>query len=177
MRSSLSDATGSQPGGPAKVCPFCYAQVPLEADVCPRCQADLVEYRPGRGPVRDQAKNKAFRALLIIFGAIFAFAAALGVYYPLVDRGAFTPAYTETGWAAGTHFIVVTPQEAARDNDLWSIASRIRGSDPRVHLMFWTNAEDAPTTAPPTDVQRREMAAEIVVDPTNGVRELKRPDR
>ncbi len=177
MGSSLTDGGGRHPVGPAKVCPFCYARVPLEAHTCPSCQADLVEYRPGRGPVRDQANSKGFRALLVIFGAIFAVAAAFGVYYPIVDHGVFTPAYTETGSAAGTHFIVVTPQEAARDATLWSIATRIRGTRPTVHLMFWTNAADAPTTAPPTDVQRQEMAAEIVVDPTDGVRELKRPDR
>ncbi|MDE3153604.1 MAG: hypothetical protein KGN76_00785, partial [Acidobacteriota bacterium] len=163
--------------GPAKVCPFCYAPVPLEAAVCPRCEADLVQYRPGRGPVRDQANKKAFRAILILFGGIFAVAAAIGVYYPLVNQHPRPLTWHETGSAAGLHFVVVPRDEAMRNTDLWRIADQIRGGNAAIDVMFWTDATAAPTTALPTTAQRGTMVAEIVVDPARGVKELRRRGR
>lgn len=155
-----------------KVCPFCFADVPLNAANCPRCRADLVRYLPADTVAGEPPRSRGLQRIVMIVAAAFIMAAALGVYYPLVSRPA-APAYHDVGIARGAHLVVVPASEAAHDADLWWIANEIRGSAPRVHVMFWTMGS-GPKTAAVTDADERRMVADIQVDVARGIHRLAR---
>lgn len=158
-----------------KVCPFCLCSVPLSAAVCPKCGADLVQYSPGVKTSEPRQEGRGLRLLLAVFVGIFVVAASVGVYLPLMSDRAAAPVYQVVGHAEQVRFLVVPPGEAQSDAKLWRIADRLRGPSPTIHLMFWTNAADAPGTQMPTPRQRARMAAEITVNVGAGVHELRRP--
>jgi hypothetical protein len=155
-----------------KVCPFCFADVPLHAATCSRCHADLVRYLPADTVTGPPQRSRRLSRLLAIFGGIFILAAAIGVYYPLVSRPA-APTYHEIGTSDGAHLVAIPATEAAHDADLWRIADAIRHSAPTVDVMFWTNGA-APSKTPLTDADRKRMIAEIVVNLPSGVHRLVR---
>jgi hypothetical protein len=155
-----------------KVCPFCFADVPLHAATCARCHADLVRYLPADTVTGEPQRSRRLTRLLAVIGGIFILAAALGVYYPLVSRPA-APAYREIGTSGSAHLVVLPATEAAHDADLWRIANAIRHSAPTVDVMFWTNGS-APSKPSLTAADRQRMVAEIVVDVPSGVRRLTR---
>ncbi|HEY7791983.1 MAG TPA: hypothetical protein VIC33_15825 [Vicinamibacterales bacterium] len=158
-----------------KVCPFCFADVPLQAATCTKCRADLVRYIPADTVAGEPKRSRGGQRLLALFAGLFIAAAALGVYYPLVARPS-SPNYREIAAANGTHLIALPPAEAAHDADLWWIANDLRGSALREHVLFWTDGS-APSTASLTDADRQRMVAEIRVDVPAGVHQLVRRAR
>ncbi|HVC19352.1 MAG TPA: hypothetical protein VNE16_04675 [Vicinamibacterales bacterium] len=157
-----------------KVCPFCLSDVPMTAAICPKCRADLVQYRPGVQISEPAPPGRGWRLLLAIFVGIFIVAASIGVYLPLMSDRPAPPAWRQVGHAGDVRFLVVPPAEAASDAVLWRIADRLRGPAAMIHLMFWTSAAGAPTRGLPTAAQRGQMAAEIIVNVGAGVHELRR---
>ena len=121
----------------------------MTAAICPKCRADLVQYRPGVQISEPAPPGRGWRLLLAIFVGIFIVAASIGVYLPLMSDRPAPPAWRQVGHAGDVRFLVVPPAEAASDAVLWRIADRLRGPAAMIHLMFWTSAAGAPTRGLP----------------------------
>ena len=71
--------------------------------------------------------------------------------------------------------IVVTPDQAASDAELWAIAEEFhKKSLGAVQVMVWTSVADAGAGLPLTDRQLQTQVAQININTSTGLRELRR---
>jgi len=91
------------------------------------------------------------------------------------------PSFTQVGHQGMTYLVVVSPQQAAADNDLLAIARYLSNEEKRVggrgevHVWAWTERRKAAARIPMTEAQADALVAQVHVNPSKGVERVERP--
>lgn len=164
--------SGLQPGTDVG-CPVCRKTVTVGDRVCRYCGAT---FRPPSGAsrvVQTPATVKVRQADWISTTAKVGCAGILVLIVAAVVIGILTnpssppttartaaPQYHVAGQQGIVYFVVVTPDVAKSESNLWKIAEDLQreGARGAVQAMFWTSEADAPSSLPMND---RHMASQI----------------
>lgn len=98
---------------------------------------------------------------------------------PAVSR----PAFVQVGHQGMTYLVVVSPKQAAADDQLLAIARYLSGEERRVggrgelHVWVWTDKGRAATRIPMTDAQADALVAQVHINPSKSVQRVERPNR
>ncbi len=146
--------------------------------VCKHCQRDLPQPALAAAPAR---RSKAKGKILLIVAALIVCYAIVLVYFASLPKVASSAKqekapvpFTLTGHQGIVYFVVVSPDVAKSEDNLWRIAE-----DPlreqrtgAVQAMFWTQELEAPASLPMNDAQVAKQVAQININNRTAFREL-----